>query len=137
MTAAQITLIAGSVGAVVAALVAAGFSLLTTWIIKKADNEKAMRELIFKYALETYSHHIEAAKLKNTPTRMLPVEAYIVHIAAVANVLLHNRLTSKNICSLLDEVDSITSKSNDHLSETRETVKQRQAKRNNEAEDDL
>lgn len=126
---AQITLIAGSVGAVTASLVAACFSLLTTWLIKRAENEKAMREMIFKYALETYSHHIDAAKLSDKTTRMLPVEAYIVHIAAVANVLLHKKLTAKNICSLLDEVDAITSKSNDHLSETRESSKQRRANR--------
>lgn len=51
LSATQIAIVASAAGAVVAALVSGVFFLLNTWIVKRAENQRAMRELVMKYAM--------------------------------------------------------------------------------------
>lgn len=125
LSAAQITIIASSVGAVIAALVAASFSFLTTWLVKRAENERALRELVIKYAIESQNQHLENAKLSDKPSAILPLEGYIVHIASIVDVLLRKRITKQNIPKLLDEIASVTESSNEHLKHTRDYRRKR------------
>jgi len=119
LTIVQVTIIASAIGAVVAALVAALFSLLNTWIVKRSENERALRELIIKAALETQKQHKEMSDSLKSKTLLLPLDAYIVHITVVLSVLLQNRITQNNVTALLDEIDAIVDKSNRHIEQTR------------------
>lgn len=119
LTGPQIALIAGSVGAVVAALISAGFALLNTWIVKRAENERALRELVFKYAMEMHNQHLEIAKIQGGGG-VLPIDAYLVHLVAIVDVLLKERLTKENVNQLLDQVQEIVKSSSDHLLATRD-----------------
>lgn len=91
----QITMIASAVGAVIAALVAAFFSLITTWITKRIESKRALQELIVKSAIELHSNHIEFTK--NQGGAILPIDAYIVYLIAITDVLLEKRLTEKTL----------------------------------------
>lgn len=120
LNAAQITLIAGSVGAVVAAFVAALFSMLTTWLVKRAENERALRELIIKSAIEIHNQDLELAKTIPGKYLIAPLDGYVVHMSALLSVLMKNKITPDNVRTLLDQTNAITKESNLHLKETRE-----------------
>ena len=119
LSAAQIVIIASAVGAVIAALVAALFSLLTTWLVKRAENKRAIQELIIKSAIEMHNQDIEIAKLREGRTYIIPIDGYIIHFATVVNVLMDKKITHKNVKALLDEINKITKESNQHIEKTR------------------
>lgn len=120
LTAAQITIIAGSVGAVVAAFVAALFSLLTTWLVKRAENERALRELIVKSAIEMHSIDIDLAQKNRGEYAIMPLDGYVVHMTALLSVLMKNKITAENVQTLLDQTHAITTASNSHLRVSRD-----------------
>jgi hypothetical protein len=119
LSAVQITIIASSVGAIIAAFVAAIFSLLTTWLVKRAENERALRELIIKSAIEIHNQDFELAKAVPGRYSIMPLDGYVVHMTALLSVLMKNKITSDNVRTLLDQTYAITKESNLHLGETR------------------
>ena len=119
LSAAQITIVASAVGAVIAALVAALFSLLTTWLVKRAENERALRELIIKSAIEMHNQDLELAKTIPGKYSIMPLDGYVVHMTALLSVLVKNKITPENVKTLLDQTHAITKQSNTHLGESR------------------
>lgn len=119
LTATQITIVASAVGAIVAAFIAACFSLLTTWLVKRAENERALRELIIKSAIEMHNNDVELAKAMPGKYAIMPIDGYVVHMTALLSVLVRNKITPDNVRSLLDKTNAITKESNLHLDETR------------------
>mgnify|MGYP001416557624 CR=1 FL=1 len=119
LSAPQIAIIASAIGAVVASLIAALFSLLNTWIVKKAENERAIQELVIKHSIDLQKQHLELAKSNGKPFAILPIESYIINLVIVLKCLLNKKISAQNIPKLLDEIKKITYTANEHLKATR------------------
>ena len=102
------------IGALGGAFIGFLSTAIVTYITKRYDSEKHIKELIIKTAIENWKLKNETAKASSRatgiPKRMMPLDAYIVHMLKFSDIILNKKLTTKNIAKKLEEVAEFSEK---------------------------
>jgi uncharacterized membrane protein len=101
-----ITTIAGALGA----FLAGAFAFATSWINKRSEERKHMREQVIRAAIEYWQKHHELVQSANNGklTQVVPLDSYLVHIAAIMSSVMSQKLSHENVVALLQEAHKIS-----------------------------
>ncbi len=99
------------IGTIGGALVTGLFALGFTFINKKSEERRHLRELMFNAAVENWKHNniaaIELMKAGNK-VALMPLDSYIVNLLTLSRTLLDSTLTKDNIKTKLQEAYEIS-----------------------------
>ena len=102
-----VSVISATVGSLVTGLIALGI----TWINKKSEERRHLRELMFNAALENWKQScniaIERMKLGHG-SAIAPVDTYIIHMMKLSELLINEKITKENIPGKLKEIRELT-----------------------------
>jgi hypothetical protein len=109
-------------GALVAGLIALGI----TFINKKSEERRHLRELMFNAAVENWKHNnIAAIELMKAGNRveLMPLDSYIVNLLALSGSLLDTTLTKDNIKAKLKEAYEISEEADKFINDSNVNAK--------------
>ena len=99
---ASATVIAASVGAIVAG----GISALNTWLIRQSEERRQIRDLAVRAAIEEWTKHIEISE--GHRTKIPPLDLYLIHAMYFVQALDGSLRTKEEIRNHLRKVHCIT-----------------------------
>jgi hypothetical protein len=113
-------------GALITGLVAIGLNSIN----KRSEERRYMRELVLKTSIE----HFKIACSKTGPgQRVAPLEAFIIHLAKISEVLMETKITSENILRKLKDAHTVSAEVEAFIKvEEAETKAKKAAKEENE-----
>ena len=96
-------------GTLAGAAIAAGTSILTTLINKRSEERKHLREQIIRALIEYWQkHHELIMSAEGKIKRVMPLDTYLVHVAAVMSEIMTTKLTPENVPALLEKAHKIS-----------------------------
>jgi len=107
-TLAIIVALTAAVSSLAGVVITSIFNLLNTRITKRSEELRHQRELIIKAAIENWKQGMEIYKTTQRPTRLVPLDAYIVHMLKFSEIILSGEVTAENIEEKMKEVEDIT-----------------------------
>jgi hypothetical protein len=92
------------------AAVAAASAILTTFINRKFEDRKHLREQIMRTAIDYWQKHHELIKAANNGklSKIAPLDTYVVHICALMNRVMDTELTTANVAAIVEEAHQIS-----------------------------
>jgi hypothetical protein len=115
MTPSQIAFIAAisaAVGSIVASVIGGIFSSITTYITRKSDERRHIRETAMRIAMEHWKEVRESAHIlgKETgiSTQIPAFDSYVIHALKLAELVSTKKLTADNVQSELIEIRKIS-----------------------------
>ncbi len=99
---ASATVLAASVGAIVAG----GVSAVNTWLTRRSEERRQIRELAVRAAIEDWKFHIDVVKNRGEGT-IRPLDLYLIHSMYLVQALDGSLRTKEEICTHLRKVHSI------------------------------
>jgi hypothetical protein len=101
----ELLVLVGTLGASALAVVA---TLAATWITKRSEERKHLRELVMQGAIENWKLQMEIYRETKRPMRIAPLDVYIVQMLKLSDVLMSKDLTPENVIERLKETDRLT-----------------------------
>jgi hypothetical protein len=101
----ELLVLVGTLGASALAVVA---TLAATWITKRSEERKHMRELVMQGAIENWKLQMEIYKETKRAMRIAPLDVYIIQMLKLSDVLMSQDLTPENVIERLKETDRLT-----------------------------
>ncbi|MGO8931859.1 MAG: hypothetical protein ACLQU3_33815 [Limisphaerales bacterium] len=93
-------------------IVGATGSFLITYLNRRFDDRRHLREIAIKTAVQYWEADIELAKLRGELThsnvRVAPLDSYIVHMLLLAELVSDKRITGENVTAELRRIRSIS-----------------------------
>lgn len=116
------------VSAVAGGVVVGIFGAINNYVNKKTEEKKIeseekrqFRQLILTVATENWKHMAtfiqEESKISGKSLPVVPVDAYIIHLTKLADVLLDSKLTKENIAEKLKDVHELSNAAQQIISE--------------------
>ncbi|HEX8130380.1 MAG TPA: hypothetical protein VF527_14860 [Pyrinomonadaceae bacterium] len=84
------------------------FNYMNTKITKRSEELRHQRELIINAAIENWKQQMEIYKNTHRATRLVPLDAYIIHMLKFSEVILNGEITPANIEEKMKEVEDTT-----------------------------
>jgi L-cystine uptake protein TcyP (sodium:dicarboxylate symporter family) len=84
------------------------FNLQNAKITKKSEELRHQRELVINAAIENWKQQMEIYKHTKQSTRLVPLDAYIIHMLKFSEVILNSEITPANIEEKMKEVEGVT-----------------------------
>jgi hypothetical protein len=101
-------------GTLVGALIGSLSTLLITWLNKKSDERKHLRELVVNAAIESWKQHVSAAVAKNISVAIMPLDTYIIHMIKFSELILDKEINASNIEKKLAEITEVVNKAEEY-----------------------
>jgi hypothetical protein len=107
-------------GTVAVGFIAAASSVITSFINKRSEERKSLRDSVIKTATENYRFIVE----KSTNPKHLPLPIYLIYVSKMADLAFDKTVTAENIKTKLTEISKLVTIMEDHTKEvTRGGVK--------------
>jgi hypothetical protein len=110
----ELLVLVGTLGASALAVVA---TLAATWITKRSEERKHLRELVMQAAIENWKRQMEIYKETKRAMRLVPLDVYIIQMLKLSDVLMSKDLTPENVIDRLRETDQLTDAVSDYKRE--------------------
>ena len=101
-------------GTLAGALIGSISTLLITWLNKKSEERRHLREITVNAAIESWKQHVSVAISKNVPAQIMPLDVYIIHMMKFAELVLDKKIDSSNIEEKLAEVSKVIHKAEEY-----------------------
>ncbi len=101
-------------GTLAGALIGSISTLFITWLNKKSEERRHLREITVNAAIESWKQHVSVAISKNVRAQIMPLDVYIIHMMKFAEVILDKRIDSSNIEEKLAEVSKVINKAEEY-----------------------
>lgn len=110
----ELLVLIGTLGASALAVVA---TLAATWITKRSEERKHLRELVMQGAIENWKLQMEIYRETKRAMRIIPLDVYIIQMLKLSDVLMSQDLTPENVIERLKETDHLTNVVTDYKRE--------------------
>lgn len=81
------------------------------FVNKKSEERRHLREIAFNTAFKYWKQHcdhaLEQQKLQDRQSEILPLDAYVIHILKLSEILLDKKTNKENIEAKLKEIHEI------------------------------
>jgi len=108
----SITVYSAVIGGAAAAIFSGVFAIWNNWLTRRSEEQRALRELAMKMALENWKERREMAKFIGEKTQQTqyipPVDVFIIHMLKVSELVCSKKLTPENVGLELTEIWKIT-----------------------------
>jgi hypothetical protein len=115
---------AGLLGAAIGALASGVTGVLITYITKRSEERRQLREIAFKTAIENWNYVCKIASQHGAP--MLPLEVFILHMVKFSEVITSGDVTEENLVAKLQEVGRFTDIASDEAERSTNERRKRQ-----------
>ena len=105
--------IIAAIAAFVGAIVGAGITFLNTWLTRRSEQRRQIRELAVRAAIEEWKSHAELAEKHRRTTH--PLDLYLIHAMYFVQTLDGSLKTQEEICNHLRKVHNITDAANQEI----------------------
>lgn len=95
-------------GTLAAAFLGLLATVASTWVARRSDERKHLRELVMKAAVENWKQQYEVYLSRNMAASIPPLDVYIVHMLKLSEILSAADITPAGVESKLREVDELT-----------------------------
>jgi hypothetical protein len=92
-------------------------SLLITWINRRSEERKQIKQIIANFAIESYKADFEFAKLQNAkdkPAHIWSLDDHLIAAAKMTDLFLQDELTTKKAIEKIDQLYSLRKQVRDH-----------------------
>lgn len=100
-------LVIGALISFSSAVVGAASAILVTWITRRSEERKHRREIIVNAAIENWKQVATLLEKSGKPFSMRPLDIYLIHMAATADIIFGKDLSPETINKKFDEVDRL------------------------------
>jgi hypothetical protein len=101
-----VTAISTLIGVVISSI----FSYLNQRLVRKSEELRQLRELVISAAIESWKFNLESYKIHQQPMKILPLDAYIIHMLKFSEVILKEDVDESNIEEKMKEVKALSRK---------------------------
>lgn len=95
-----------AIAAFVGAIVGAGITFINTWLTRRSEERRQIRELAVRAAIEEWTKHIEISE--GHRAKIPPLDLYLIHAMYFVQALDGSLRTKEEICNHLRKVQDIT-----------------------------
>jgi gas vesicle protein len=120
LTPEQVNILIATVGTLTGALLGSLSTLLITFLNKRSEERRHIRELVIKGAIENWKQHHDLLRASGRPFTAQPLDTYIIHMLKLSEVLLNDEITSENVLEKIEKIEELTSKVSQHKRERAE-----------------
>jgi hypothetical protein len=90
------------------------FTLILTYINRRFDDRRQLRELAIKVAFDHWQSDYEHAKtlreITHTTVKVAPLDTYIVHMLMLAELISNKSITNENVATELKRIRQVSDK---------------------------
>jgi len=92
------------------AAVAAASAILTTFINRKFEDRKHLREQIMRTSVDYWQKHHECIRSANNGklSKIAPLDTYVIHVCALMSRVMDTELTPSNVAAIVEETHQIS-----------------------------
>ena len=102
------------IGTLAGALIGSLSTLFITWLNKKSEERRHVRELVVNAAIESWKQHVSVAVAKNIAVGIMPLDTYIIHMIKFSELILDKKINASNIEEKLAEVTKVVNKAEEY-----------------------